>query len=432
MKDTLDRSIAPEVRPLPRLILPQWETSYLPCGIRVVKLTESHCSAPVYSVRAVVSGAGVMSTPHHIAASILPFVLSHGADSLDTNAVNEIIEGAGAFVRPKTSNCCLDIELRGLCETARDAMEVFAAMLAKPRFEAESFDAYREMMAEGLDVKSMESGFIASREASLRYWGKDHPFLDNPTAEQMRSLRREEVVELHRLTFRPEHITLYVSGDVTPRLMEVISDAMGRYFPGIATHSDAPVPQAGAPALESGDYNIKGINDEQAAIRILRPSIKRSHPDYCMLRMAVTGLGGYFGSRLIRRIREDLGLTYGIGASLASDRIDSSIVISTKCMRDRAAEALGEIRAEIDRFVAEPPRGEELESLRGFLITGLTDSFNTPMNILDWATIFQILGTDRSYFERNQDAIFGATPDDLARVVAQYLLPAPEIAVTVS
>lgn len=429
---SLDRTIAPEVKPLPRLILPQWETIDLPSGIRLVKLVDGSCSAPVFSIRALVSGAGVQSSASHAAGMILPSVIIHGADNLDTNALNEIIERSGAFVRPKSGSRFADIELRGLTDSARDAVEVFAAMLAKPRFEAENFDAYRQMMVQNIEIRSMESKFIASREASIRYWGEGHPRLDFPVADDFRRLTRDDVVELHRSAFTPGHITLYVSGDVTDSLIAVIEDALGRYFPGEGSHADAPLPPAPPAALQAGEYHLKGVNDEQAAIRIVRPSIERSHPDYCLLRMAVIGLGGYFGSRLTRRIREEMGLTYGIYASLAGDESYSSIGVSTQCKADKVAEALAEIRSETERFVAEPPRGEELSRLRGFMTSDLTDSFNTPIDILNWATTFRLVGTDRSYFERNQDAIFGATPEDLARVMATHLLPAPEIAVTVS
>ena len=52
------------------------------------------------------------------------------------------------------------------------------------------------------------------------------------------------------------------------------------------------------------------------------------HPDYQKLRVLVTVLGGYFGSRLMSNIREEKGYTYGISAGLVSCPGSSVLFIS--------------------------------------------------------------------------------------------------------
>lgn len=61
------------------------------------------------------------------------------------------------------------------------------------------------------------------------------------------------------------------------------------------------------------------------------PTVLRSDADYIPLRILVTALGGYFGSRLMTNIREDKGYTYGISASLLGYRNNSFISISCQC-----------------------------------------------------------------------------------------------------
>ena len=55
----------------------------------------------------------------------------------------------------------------------------------------------------------------------------------------------------------------------------------------------------------------------QASMRMGRPGPAPRHPDTHRLKLLVNVFGGYFGSRLMRNIREDKGLTYGIYASVA-------------------------------------------------------------------------------------------------------------------
>ncbi|MDZ7650604.1 MAG: insulinase family protein [Cytophagales bacterium] len=41
--------------------------------------------------------------------------------------------------------------------------------------------------------------------------------------------------------------------------------------------------------------------------------------------------GGYFGSRLMKNIREDKGLTYGIYSSINNLKNDAYLVIAARC-----------------------------------------------------------------------------------------------------
>jgi len=56
----------------------------------------------------------------------------------------------------------------------------------------------------------------------------------------------------------------------------------------------------------------------QTAIRIGSATINKRHPDYPGLKILDSVLGGYFGSRLMKNIREEKGYTYGISSSLSS------------------------------------------------------------------------------------------------------------------
>ena len=47
-----------------------------------------------------------------------------------------------------------------------------------------------------------------------------------------------------------------------------------------------------------------------------RTIIHRRHEDFPALYMALMLLGGYFGSRLMKEIREELGLTYDISCHI--------------------------------------------------------------------------------------------------------------------
>ena len=83
----------------------------------------------------------------------------------------------------------------------------------------------------------------------------------------------------------------------------------------------------------SDTYNVL-VNKEdalQSSVYMIHGSIPRNHHDYIKLRILITALGGYFGSRLMQNIREEKGYTYGISSMLVGRRGDAKIVISSEC-----------------------------------------------------------------------------------------------------
>ena len=89
------------------------------------------------------------------------------------------------------------------------------------------------------------------------------------------------------------------------------------------------------------------------------PAIPRYHPDYNLLRMTVTALGGYFGSRLMMNIREDKGYTYGIQANLLGYREGGVISIMTETATQYIDAVINEVRHELIRLREQPMPDDE-------------------------------------------------------------------------
>ena len=72
--------------------------------------------------------------------------------------------------------------------------------------------------------------------------------------------------------------------------------------------------------------------------------VPRSHPDYFSIKLVnyILGAGG-FSSRLMNRIRSDLGLTYGIRSSFHCRRAPGPFLISTFTPAANTAAVVKEI-----------------------------------------------------------------------------------------
>lgn len=425
----IDRSLAPAVSPLPSLQLPQWTVTRLQCGARLVTLREYSCDSPVFQLKLLVAGAGLYDRPGSAVPRLTTLVIDQGAGGRDAASLAELIEGNGAWLGNKIHSRYCEISVRGLNETAPDIVPAFINMAGSPAFEADRVEAIAEMKAQAEAVKISKPVNVAAREMNRRLLGDAHPGAVFLQPDDYRGVRRDSLAAFHSATFMPRNMTFFLSGHIDDGLESLVTGCIENAL-GCLPSSGGEGTAVAVPVTSAGRYDLEVEGNRQAAIAVGIPAISQSHPDYAMLRVAVTGLGGYFGSRLVSNLREERGLTYGIGASMASERDGSRVKIATECRLENADEALGEIRRELLRFIDEPPHGEELKRLTGFMQTGMTSTLDSPFSVLDCAVRAETAGASPDFMDRLWRATEQAMPDELARVVAEHLtVPAVEVVV---
>ena len=109
----------------------------------------------------------------------------------------------------------------------------------------------------------------------------------------------------------------------------------------------------------------------------------RKHPDYFPMLLLNEILGGYFGSRLMKNIREEKGLTYGISSNLALFSQAGYFVIGTDVKREFTQQTIDEIHKEIKILQTELVDESELETVKNYMVGSFAGSLNTPFDIAD-------------------------------------------------
>src|SRR5690606_38390817 len=107
-------------------------------------------------------------------------------------------------------------------------------------------------------------------------------------------------------------------------------------------------------------------------------SVLRSHEDYVGILFTSHILGGYFGSRLMKNIREEKGLTYGISSSLHGMKHDSYLIIGADVNKENTDLTFDEIRKELKTLRTTLVSSDELETTRNHFIGGLQSEMTTP------------------------------------------------------
>jgi predicted Zn-dependent peptidase len=133
-----------------------------------------------------------------------------------------------------------------------------------------------------------------------------------------------------------------------------------------------------------------------------------------------TVLGGYFGSRLMSKIREEKGYTYGIGSALVSLRNAGYFFISTEVASGACSEAINDIHGEIRKLREELISDAELNRVRSYMLGDILRQFDGPFASADNLRYLLDLGLDYGFYDKIIHTIRNVTPDDLNVLANKY------------
>ncbi len=251
-------------------------------------------------------------------------------------------------------------------------------------------------------------------------FGSEHPYGNFALPHDYDKIDRENLKNFHALRLGSYGTTIVLSGKVNDEHINLIEKHFGNSTWGSTSINEIQEIEIGYPS--SGQFYVSKPNAAQSAIKVGRELFKRSHPDYPDMMVVNTILGGYFGSRLMKNIREEKGYTYGIGSYLATLRDSGFFLIATEVGSDYTKQTLTEIRLEIERLRTEPVSDDELTLVRSYLMGDVLRSFNGPFAVSD--NIISLLNfnqLDYDFYQRVIHSIKTITPSRIKELSNKWL-----------
>ncbi len=358
----------------------------------------------------------------HLAVSML----DKGAGTLDQFAIAEILENRGAELAFSADALRIGFTGRALKKDAPEILSLAALQLREPLFPEEELPKAKDRIAASVK-RSMESTAAqASRALRQRLYDSLHPNHAQAFETQLAQLQdfsMNDVRTCHAAHFGANAFTLVVVGDVDEdALCKVVDNHFARWLP----HDAAPRFSATAEQGVPGSSVVTLPDKENVDVRLGHAlSIRRNAPEYLPLFLANFVLGGNFSARLMQTIRDEMGLTYGIGSSLAgvSTHYAGHWQVGVTLSKEHVQRGIDETTRQIRRFVAGGVTKEELEekktTVTGSFKVGLSTTFGLAKTLL--ANIEQ--GFALRYLDEFPERIERITVDEANSAIAQAFVP---------
>lgn len=347
-------------------------------------------------------------------------MLTEGTASMTSHQIAEKFDFYGSFCEHASDRDFGKITLLSLNKYLDESLEILEQVIKYPTFPEKELETYRIKGKQSLIVELEKVTTLARQDFFKSLFGNTHPYGVYAEPQDYLDLERIHIVDFHQQYLTSNRCTIVLSGKIGDSELRTVIKHFGESGWGDSSTNPVDFPSIVTPNQKK-HFSLKA-DAVQTAIRIGRQLVNRKHPDYCGLVVLNTILGGYFGSRLMKNIREDKGYTYGISSSILTLKELCVLVIGTEVGAEFTSPALKEIYREIDRLRNEPVSEAELDLVRNYLLGELLRSFDGAFAIADSVTsLFEYNDLDYTFFDKTIETIKTITPEQIMNLANSYL-----------
>ena len=344
-------------------------------------------------------------------------MLTEGSEYHSSEELNAILDYYGIFLNLTAEKDIAGLTVYFLNKHIEKALELIKEILFHPVFPEKELNMLMKKRLNWYRINREKVQNIATDQFFESVFGPDHPYGRQIRENDYEMMSPELLKDFHSKFYLPENMTVIISG----RIHEKTTDLFRKYFGDL--YSGEIYTEVSANVFKGSSekkIHLKKKGAIQTAFRIGSSTINKRHPDYPGLKFLNMILGGYFGSRLMKNIREEKGFTYGINSSISSLDHSGFKVISTEVGKKNAEKAADEIYKEIRLLQTKPVAQEELEVVRNYMSGEMVRMFDGPFALADTFRAVWEYGLDYSYFTRLMNTIMTITPDEILGLAGTY------------
>jgi len=406
----LDRKSAPQFAEIQNFHLPTPDVIQLNNGIPLIHYHE--VSQDVIKVELIFRAGKWFETKKGV-SHFTAQMLEKGTSDKNSFQIAEVFDQFGTSIEISAGFDYTSLSLYTLSRNIHEVLPLFCEIVTSPSFPESEFELMKGIFKQNLKVNNEKNSYVASKTIRQNIFG-NHPYGNSLEEIDVNNLSLQDVVDFFKMSFTLHEI--YVTGSIDSpskkKMMAYLSDL------SVLPMSESKIIRS--EPKDSFSQHIEKPGSVQSSLRLGKKIINRNNPDYAGLVLLNHILGGYFGSRLMKNIREEKGLTYGIHSSISTLKNEAFFLIGTDVNKENRELALSEIKLEIKKLRENPIDSNELEIAKNHLLGSLQLEAANPFSIVEKIKITRLNQLNFDFYNTLFSGIKASQATDLKRI-ASYL-----------
>ena len=350
-------------------------------------------------------------------ASSCNLMLSEGSQNYSSEELNRLLDFYGVFFNQSAEKDCSGIVLFFLNKHIEKVLELSREILFRPVFPQAELNSLMKKRLRWYMVNREKVQNLAMDQFFESVFGKSHPYGYQIREQDFENVTPAILSDFHTKYYTPENMTIIISG----KLHSKTTDLLNSYFGERGSNKNiTDGPTYTLKGEKSKKIHISKPGTVQNAIRIGSATINKRHSDYPGLKILDSILGGYFGSRLMKNIREKKGLTYGISSTISSLDLSGYKVISTEVGQKNCQRVIDEIYKEIKLLQNVRVKNTELAVVRNYMSGEMLRMFDGPFALAESFKSAWEFGLDNNYYFRLAEKIKTIEADEIIELARTY------------
>jgi len=340
-----------------------------------------------------------------------------GTTKLEAAKLEDRLEALAATLTSSCADTSCNVSLQVLDKDLAQGLDLLMQALTQPAFAQERLDLAKRQGRQRVSRRNDEVTSIANYQMKYLLFGERHFASADDTVASLEAITRDDLVAFHARLLHPANLFVAAAGQFDRKTMV---DALNRTVGTIKAGPEARVsPTVPAPDFPRppGVY-VTDKDAPQAMIRWAFPGIRRTDPDWHAAFVTNQILGGRgFTSRLMKRIRSDEGLTYGVYSTLEPGTYWRGDVTGSLQTKNRSvAYALRLALDEIRKLKEQPVSDDELRVNKDGIIEAFPSQWATKQAVANRFADEAREGWPEDWWASYREKIQAVTAADVQRM----------------
>lgn len=350
----------------------------------------------------------------------LEHMVFKGTKSFPTYDDVHVIERLGGIQNAYTDIDVTKYYAKVLATDWKKTLQVVSELAIVPKLPQREFDPERKVI---LEEMAMHEDDLPDKTAELFhglvYRGSDLGRRIIGTAQSLSSIGRDEMMSFHEEKYKPENIVVLVSGKIHKET-DIYSE-VEKLFGGLKRGNNG-----GFNKLDKskGGIRIKLLakpDAEQINLALGFPVCDRFSDEKFALSVFNLLMGVGFSSRLFKKIREEMGLCYGIGSSVATYDEIGDWGIQAGLNSDKIDQAITAILNQTNLVLEKGVKEEEVEVAKKRFAAAAAFQMESPDRLGEFYGRQVIYGQKILTVDQYLEKIRSVTKEEVDKVAKKYL-----------
>ena len=353
-------------------------------------------------------------------SNLVASVITKGTRNLSALEIAEQVESIGASLGADAGTDYFLFSLKAVSGDFAPILKLLAEIIRFPSFPEDEVELERKLTLQSIRSQK-EQPFNVAFDALRRNIYGEHPYGVSilGTEDTVSQLDRETLQQYHQTYFRPDNLTISISGRITKEeTVRLVEEVFGDWqIPSTKLRLDLPLAINSQPSAE-----VIQQETQQSIVMLGYLGAAVNSADYPVLKLLSTYLGNGLSSRLFVELREKRGLAYDVSAFFPTRLEPAFFVTYMGTAPENTEIAIALLQEEVERLTKIELSESELQGAKNKLLGQYALGKQTNSEIAQIYGWYESLGLGIDFDREFQEAVAKVTPGQAKSVANKYLI----------